>query len=123
MAAMSSGEGKSRPWTRPPSDSRIAGPSSGYSVSSSRPQLVLSRALTMPTATGRLVSTRGARSARKNCAAPYELSHFTENDDPSELRLVGVARVVPLSTMVISLALKAASDPLVPDVLITDEPE
>jgi hypothetical protein len=53
----------------------------------------------------------------------YELSHFTENDDPSELRLLGVASVVPLSDIVISSALKADSDPLVPDASITDEPE
>jgi hypothetical protein len=53
----------------------------------------------------------------------YELSHFTENDDPSELRLLGVASVVPLSDMVISLASKADSEPFVPAVLITDEPE
>src|ERR1700683_3931159 len=52
----------------------------------------------------------------------YELFHLTENDDPSELRLLGVASVVPLSDMVISSAGKLESVPLVPAASMTAEP-
>lgn len=53
----------------------------------------------------------------------YEWSHFTENDVPSELRLLGVAIFVPvLLAIVISLALNAESEPVFPTVSISDDP-
>jgi len=53
----------------------------------------------------------------------YELSQLTVNDDPSGLRLLGVASVEPLLAIVISLASKAESEPFEPAASMSDEPE
>ncbi len=44
-----------------------------------------------------------------------EFCHAIENDLPSALRLLGTARVRPPDAMVISLAVKLESDPLLPE--------